>query len=86
MDKAGLTALKPKRVIDARWTPCPGPLLEAKDGIGHLKEGDVLEIRSHDPGAPGDISAWARKTGHEFLGFITSQGCDRIFIRKKNHL
>jgi tRNA 2-thiouridine synthesizing protein A len=82
MYSQNLEGLAVARVIDARWTPCPGPLLEAKKVIGHLKPGEVLEIQSHDPGARGDISAWAGKVGHEFLGFLGTKGYDRIFIRK----
>jgi tRNA 2-thiouridine synthesizing protein A len=83
MDFTDLTSLKVAKVIDARWVPCPGPLLEGKKGICHLEAGEVLEIRSHDPQARRDISAWAGKVGHEFLGFLDSEGCDRIFVRKK---
>jgi TusA-related sulfurtransferase len=82
MNRAHLAGLKATEVVDARWTPCPGPLLEAKQGIGLLKPGEVLEILSHDPEARGDIAAWAGKAGHEFLGFLGSQGHDRIFVRK----
>lgn len=83
MDSSDLARLNVAKVMDARWTPCPVPLLLAKEGIGHLKLGEVLEIQSHDPGARGDISAWAGKVGHEFLGFCGSDGYDRIFVRKK---
>jgi tRNA 2-thiouridine synthesizing protein A len=83
MDRVDLADLKVAKVIDARWSPCPGPLLEAKESIGHLKAGEVLEIQSHDPGARGDISAWAGKVGHKFLGFLGSDGYDRIFVKKK---
>lgn len=83
MDSSDLAHLKVVKIMDARWSPCPVPLLQAKEGIGHLKLGEVLEIRSHDPVARGDISAWACKVGHEFLGFLGSDGYDRIFVRKK---
>lgn len=82
MNSTDLAGLKVAQVIDARWTPCPGPLLEAKEGISHVKSGEVMEIQSHDPGARGDIAAWAAKAGHEFLGFLGSDGYDRIFVRK----
>jgi len=84
MDSTDLARLKAAKVMDARWAPCPLPLLQAKEGIGQVRTGEVLEIRSHDPGAPGDISAWAGKAGHEFLGFLDSAGYDRIFVRKKS--
>jgi len=78
-----LERLKVAKVIDARWAPCPVPLLEAKEGIGHLKAGEVIEIQTVDPAACGDISAWAGKVGHELLGFVHSERYDRIFVRKK---
>jgi tRNA 2-thiouridine synthesizing protein A len=83
MDFTDLISLKIAKVIDARWIPCPGPLLEGKKGICLLGAGEVLEIQSHDPQARRDISAWAGKVGHEFLGFLDSPGYDRIFVRKK---
>jgi len=82
MDGRKLEGLRVVKVIDARWAPCPGPLLEAKEGIGHLKTGEVIEIQTVDPSAPGDISAWAGNVGHEFLGLLHSDGYDRIFVRK----
>ncbi len=83
MNSRNLEGLRVVKVIDARWAPCPGPLLEAKEEIGHLKTGEVIEIQTADPGAPGDISAWAGNVGHQFLGLLHSDGYDRIFVRKK---
>jgi tRNA 2-thiouridine synthesizing protein A len=83
MDNPNLAGLKVAKVINARWAPGPGPLLEAKAGIGHLNAGEVIEIQTVDPEARDDISAWAGKVGHEFLGFFHSRGYDRIFVRKK---
>ena len=83
MNIRDLERVRAVKVIDARWAPCPGPLLEAKAGIGHMKTGEVIEVQTVDPAAPGDISAWAGNVGHEFLGSLHSDGCDRIFVRKK---
>lgn len=71
------------KVVDARGSACPGPLLEAKKGIGAIKVGEVLEIWSGDPRTRQDIPKWANKVGHEFLGVETAEGgYDRIFIRR----
>ena len=32
------------KTVDARGCACPGPLLEAKKGIGAVRIGEVLEI------------------------------------------
>lgn len=71
------------KVIDARGTACPGPLLEAKKGIGQIKVGQILEIKSNDKGSRKDIAAWASKIGHEYLDVVEAEGHDRIFVRRK---
>ncbi len=82
MDNASLRKLTVARVVDARWAPCPGTLLEAKANIRQVLAGEVMEILSHDPEARRDLSAWAGKIGHEFLGVLESEGCYRIFVKK----
>jgi tRNA 2-thiouridine synthesizing protein A len=83
MNSADLTNIAVSKVVDARGSACPGPLLEAKKGIGQIKVGDTLEIKSNDPGTRSDIPAWARKVGQEFLGFLEAEGHDRLFVTRK---
>ena len=75
----GITGTK---VIDARGAACPGPLLEAKKGMGTVPVGSVIEVWSSDPVTKSDIGAWSTKVGHEFLGYLTAQGYDRVFVRR----
>jgi tRNA 2-thiouridine synthesizing protein A len=82
MTTVDLSAIKAAKVVDARGSACPGPLLEAKKGIGTVKVGEVLEIWSGDPRTKEDIPKWSMKVGHEFLGAVTTQGYDRIFIKR----
>jgi tRNA 2-thiouridine synthesizing protein A len=78
-----LSQVEVAKVVDARGSACPGPLLEAKKGIGTIKTGEILEIWSGDPRTKDDIPKWAQKVGHEFLGVVTAEGgYDRIFIRR----
>jgi tRNA 2-thiouridine synthesizing protein A len=70
------------KVIDARGAACPGPLLEAKKGMGTVPLGSVIEIWSTDPVTKSDIGAWSAKVGHEFLGALTAEGYDRVFVRR----
>jgi TusA-related sulfurtransferase len=79
---AELETVTAAEVIDARGAACPGPLLEAKKGIGKVGVGDVVELWSSDPVTKSDISAWAGKVGHEVLGVIEDDGYDRVFIRR----
>jgi tRNA 2-thiouridine synthesizing protein A len=82
MDVAELGTLTAAEIIDARGAACPGPLLEAKKGMGKVAIGDVIEVWSSDPVTKTDISAWAGKVGHPFLGVIEDDGYDRVFIRR----
>lgn len=77
-----LSHIQAAKVVDARGSACPGPLLEAKKGIGAIAVGEVLEIWSGDPNTKNDIPRWAKKVGHEFLGAETADGYDRIFIKR----
>jgi TusA-related sulfurtransferase len=83
MNTEELVTLTADKVIDARGTACPGPLLEAKKGIGAVKVGQVIEVKSNDKGSRKDLSTWATKVGHEYLGLIEADGHDRLFVLRK---
>ena len=83
MAEMDLSTIKPASVVDARGSACPGPLLEAKKGIGKVKVGETLEILSNDPGTKNDIPIWASKVGHEYLGHLQSDGYDRLFVVRR---
>jgi tRNA 2-thiouridine synthesizing protein A len=82
MSNIDLSAIGAAKVVDARGSACPGPLLEAKKGIGAVAVGQVLEIWSGDPNTKNDIPKWAQKVGHEYLGSLEADGYDRIFIKR----
>ena len=75
-----LEAITAAKVIDARGAACPGPLLDAKRAMGTVPVGSVIEIWSTDPITKTDIGAWSAKVGHEFLGALTAEGYDRVFV------
>lgn len=77
-----LATIVADKVIDARGAACPGPLLEAKKGMGTVPVGGVIEIWSSDPVTKSDIAAWATKVGHAPLGFVEADGYDRVFIQR----
>jgi tRNA 2-thiouridine synthesizing protein A len=77
-----LDQLAVTKIVDARGTACPGPLLEAKKAIGTIKSGDIMEVLSADEGTKVDLPKWCAKQGHEYLGTIEISGYFRIFMRK----
>jgi TusA-related sulfurtransferase len=78
-----LQDIKADKVIDARGSACPGPLLEAKKGMGTVPVGSTIEIWSTDPVTKTDIGAWSAKVGHEFLGSLAADGYDRVFVIRR---
>jgi tRNA 2-thiouridine synthesizing protein A len=75
-----LAALQSAKVVDARGSACPGPLLEAKKAMNTVQLGQTIEIWSSDPGTKNDISAWSGKVGHTFLGTLPGEGYERVFV------
>jgi tRNA 2-thiouridine synthesizing protein A len=82
MTDTDLNSLNAAKVVDARGSACPGPLLEAKKGIGAIKVGEILEIWSGDVNTKNDIPKWAVKVGHDYLGHLETDGYDRLFLRR----
>ncbi|MBN2482221.1 MAG: sulfurtransferase TusA family protein [Bacteroidales bacterium] len=78
-----LQSLNASKIVDARGTACPGPLLEAKKAIGTINSGDTMEVLSADEGTKVDIPKWCTKQGHEYLGTLNESGYYRIFLKKK---
>ncbi|HEQ98273.1 MAG TPA: sulfurtransferase TusA family protein [candidate division Zixibacteria bacterium] len=77
-----LNELKADKVVDARGTACPGPLLEAKRAMASVPMGGIMEVLSSDEGTNEDIPLWAKKVGHEYLGNIAEAGYWRIFVKR----
>ncbi len=82
MSEINLEEIQAEKVVDARGSACPGPLLEAKKGIGAVKVDEILEIWSGDESTKEDIPRWATKVGQEYLGALQAEGYDRIFLRR----
>ena len=83
MSDIDLNNIQAAKVIDARGSACPGPLLEAKKGIGTVSINQTIEVLSGDASTKNDLPRWANKVGHEYLGIIEAEGYDRIFITRK---
>ena len=71
-----------RRVVDARGSFCPGPLMELIGAIKLVQVGDELEVLSNDKGWANDIPEWIRKVGHELLEVREDGGIWHIAVRK----
>lgn len=83
LSKDELMALNVEKEVDARGTACPGPLLEAKRAVSEVSSGGVMMVLSSDSGTPSDISRWATKASHEYLGDYEDDGFWRVYVRVK---
>jgi tRNA 2-thiouridine synthesizing protein A len=67
----------------ARWDAgdmgCGELVLELRTRLGRLRPGELFELIARDPGAPADLPAWCRMTGHTLL----SQEHPVYLIRRK---
>ncbi|MGD8377240.1 MAG: sulfurtransferase TusA family protein [Acidobacteriota bacterium] len=52
---------------DAGEMGCGQLVFELYRRVNRLKPGERIEVVSHDPGAPTDLPAWCRMTGHTLI-------------------
>jgi tRNA 2-thiouridine synthesizing protein A len=82
MTTIDLTTMKVAKVVDARGTACPGPLLEARRGIGESPIGGVMEIQSSDQDTIVSVERWCKKMEFEYLGDVENDGFWSIYLRR----
>ncbi len=74
--------IKPTKIIDARGSYCPGPLMELIKNYKQAKTGDIISLYSSDSGTKTDAPAWIKKSGNELLGVYDRNGYFEIVLRK----
>ena len=77
-----LTAPSAKRVVDARGSFCPGPLMELIRAIRESEPGQIIAVYSSDTGSKIDIPKWVEKAGHRLIGMERRDGYDEIVVEK----
>ena len=77
-----LKALKIGKLVDARGTACPGPLLEARRAISECPIGAVMEIQSSDADTPVSVERWCKKMAFDYLGNVENDGFWSIYLRR----
>lgn len=70
------------KVVDARNTFCPGPLMELISNMKQAQVGDTLELLSTDEGTATDVPEWVNKVGHELVSSDEVDGVLHIKVRK----
>ena len=60
---AGKTCLE----IDACGLQCPGPIMKLTQSVKNINKGEVIKIKTTDPGFKKDIEAWCKSTGNSLV-------------------
>jgi len=58
-----LTTIQAEKIVDARGTSCPGPILAAKKGIPGVSVGGVMEVQATDSGTRSGAARISAGTG-----------------------
>ena len=53
-----------RKIVDAKNTFCPWPLMELIASMKQAEVGYELEVLSTDEGSANDIPEWIKKVGH----------------------
>jgi len=56
-----------REIWDAGETGCGHLVVELHRRLDGMQPGDELEVIAHDAGAPADLPAWCRMTGHALV-------------------
>ncbi|VEF47639.1 SirA-like domain-containing protein [Bacillus freudenreichii] len=73
-------------VLDAKGLACPMPIVRTKKAFSNLEPGQVLEILATDKGSRADLEAWAKSSGHQYLGTLEDGEVLKHYLRKANTL
>lgn len=66
--------MKLVKTINACGQACPGPILQLKNAIDEINEGEAVCITATDPGFVADAPAWCHSTGHEMASMEPGDG------------
>jgi len=77
------SAYKVAQTHDYRGLLCPLPVIKISKAIKTVQIGEIVEMLADDPGAPADMRAWARQTGHTLLDSQAEVGVFRFYIRRE---
>jgi tRNA 2-thiouridine synthesizing protein A len=70
------------QVLDCSGLLCPIPVVKTSKAIKEIEVGQVLQMIATDPGAPPDMEAWVRQTGHEMVAQSTEGDTYQFWFRR----
>ena len=78
-----LKSITPDNTLDVRGISCPMPTLKTAKAMKSMVPGQILEVLGTDPGTKKDMPKLAKKSGHEWLGFLDdAEGFYRFYLKR----
>jgi TusA-related sulfurtransferase len=68
--------------LDTVGLLCPAPIMKTAEKLLELRQGQILEIISDDPGIEVDMPAWCRATGNALLAVERRGNQFHALVRK----
>jgi len=69
--------------VDCVGLYCPVPVMQAREEIDRLGEGELMELIADDPASLEDIPRWAKRAGHNYIGMKQEGEEYHYLIQKK---
>ncbi|MCA1058635.1 sulfurtransferase TusA family protein [Rossellomorea aquimaris] len=79
-----MNSIESNIVLDAKGLACPMPIVKTKKALKDMEAGHVIEIQATDKGSKADLQAWAKSSGHDYLGTIEEGDVLKHFLRKSS--
>ena len=77
-----MTTTTADKELDCSGMLCPMPVIKTAKAIKEVEIGQVLKMISTDHGAPPDMEAWVRQTGHEMVESSEQDGSYIFHFRR----
>jgi TusA-related sulfurtransferase len=71
-----------RRVVDARGSFCPGPLMELIAAMKMAAVDEELEVLSTDKGSAHEIPEWIQKAKHLHIETVEDNGVWHVLVKK----
>ncbi len=71
-----------EHLLNAEGLNCPLPILKAKKALKSVPQGEILQIRSTDPGSVADFAAFCNQTGNELVSSTTEGNIYKFEIKR----
>lgn len=80
-----MSLIKIDLLVDTKGLACPMPIVRTKKAMNEIEKGQVIEVQATDMGSKADIQAWAKSSGHQYLGTLEEGKILKHYLRKSSN-